>query len=58
MKSKRFLLNGGILTALGIYLGVIFTVKSMWGIAQILILALLAGLAAFQYILYFKFFKE
>ncbi|MGN0596323.1 MAG: hypothetical protein ACI4J1_03220 [Ruminiclostridium sp.] len=58
MKSKRFLLNGGILTALGIYLAVIFTVKSMWGIAQILILTLLAGLAAFQYILYFKFFKE
>lgn len=56
--SKRFLLNGGVLTALALYLAVMFSVKSMWGVAQILILVLLLGLSAFQYILYFKFFKE
>lgn len=57
-RGNKPILNGIILTVLMIYLGVFFTLKDMWGVAQVIVLVLLAGLAAFQYILFFKFFRK
>ena len=49
--NKRFLINAAVLAA-----GCLLVILRMpsWGVAQVVVLILLAALAAFQLLLYFK----
>jgi hypothetical protein len=49
--SKKFLINGIILSVVIIFLSVYFTVNGMWGVVQVIILLILSVSAAFQFVL-------
>lgn len=51
------LVTGIILCLAGIYLAVYFSLNSMWNVGTVIAMILIAGLAAFQFVIYFKFFR-
>lgn len=57
-KGNTPLINGIILGVATVYLVVFFSLNSMWNAATVFIIVLIAALTAFQFFLYFKFFKE
>lgn len=59
MKKGQSPLTTGIVLCLAVvYLTVYFSVKSMWNAGTVIALVLIAAVAAFQFIIYFKFFKS
>lgn len=57
-KETHILVNGIILALVGVFLAVYFSANAMWGIAQVFIILLLAGLSALQLVIRFKFLGE
>ena len=50
-QRKRFLINAAILAALGVFIALRLP---SWGIAQVIVIALIAALAGMQLLFYFK----
>lgn len=50
-QRKRFLINAAIVGGLALLIAVRMPI---WGVAQVFVLLLLVGIAAFQLVLYFK----
>ena len=51
------LVTGIILCLAGVYLAVYFSLNGMWNAGTVIAMILIAGLAAFQFFIYFKFIK-
>ena len=51
------LVTGIILCLAGVYLAVYFSLNGMWNAGTVIAMVMIAGLAAFQFVIYFKFFK-
>ena len=51
------LVTGIILCLAGVYLAVYFSLNGMWNVGTVIAIVMIAGLAAFQFVIYFKFFK-
>ena len=51
------LVTGIILCLAGVYLAVYFSLNGMWSAGTVIAMVMIAGLAAFQLVIYFKFFK-
>lgn len=51
------LVTGIILCLAGVYLAVYFSLNGMWNAGTVIAMVLIAGLAAFQFVIYFKFIK-
>ena len=56
-KGQSPLITGIILCLAGVYLAVYFSMKGMWNAGTVIAMVLIAGLAAFQFVIYFKFIK-
>ena len=56
-KGQSPLITGIILCLAGVYLAVYFSLNGMWNAGTVIAMVLIAGLAAFQFVIYFKFFK-
>ena len=56
-KGQSPLVTGIILCLAGVYLAVYFSLNGMWNAGTVIAMVLIAGLAAFQFVIYFKFFK-
>ena len=56
-KGQSPLVTGIILCLAGVYLAVYFSMKGMWNAGTVIAMVLIAGLAAFQFVIYSKFFK-
>lgn len=56
--NNRSFVNGIILSALVVFLILYFSINGMWGIAQIVVLIILAAIAALQFYIHVKFFKN
>ena len=56
-KGQSPLVTGIILCLAGVYLAVYFSLNGMWNIGTVIAMVMIAGLAAFQFVIYFKFFK-
>lgn len=56
-KGQSPLFTGIILCLAGVYLAVYFSLNGMWNAGTVIAMVLIAGLAAFQFVIYFKFFK-
>ena len=51
------LITGIILCLAGVYLAVYFSMNGMWNAGTVIAMVMIAGLAAFQFVIYFKFLK-
>ena len=56
-KGHSPLVTGVILCLAGVYLAVYFSLKGMWNVGTVIAMVMIAGLAAFQFVIYIKFFK-
>lgn len=56
-KGQSPLVTGIILCLAGVYLAVYFSLNEMWNAGTVIAMVMIAGLAAFQFVIYFKFFK-
>ena len=56
-KGQSPLITGIILCLAGVYLAVYFSLNGMWNAGTVIAMVLIAGLAAFQFVIYFKFIK-
>ena len=56
-KGQSPLITGIILCLAGVYLAVYFSLNGMWNAGTVIAMIMIAGLAAFQFVLHFKFFK-
>ena len=56
-KGQSPFVTGIILCLAGVYLAVYFSLNGMWNAGTVIAMVLIAGLAAFQFVIYFKFFK-
>ena len=56
-KGQSPLVTGIILCLAGVYLAVYFSLNGMWNAGTVIAMIMIAGLAAFQFVIYFKFFK-
>ena len=56
-KGQSPLVTGIILCLAGVYLAVYFSLNGMWNAGTVIAMVMIAGLAAFQFVIYFKFFK-
>lgn len=56
-KGQSPLVTGVILCLAGVYLAVYFSLKGMWNVGTVIAMVMIAGLAAFQFLIYFKFFR-
>ncbi len=52
------LVSGIVLVLVGIYLAVYFSFKNMWNVGTVIAMLMIAVLAAFQFFIYFKFFRD
>ena len=57
-KGQSPFVTGVILCLVAVYLVVYFSLNGMWNAGTVFALILIAGLAGFQFLLYFKFFKQ
>lgn len=57
-KGQSPFVTGVILCLVAVYLAVYFSIKSMWNVGTVIAMVMIAGLAGFQFLLYFKFFKQ
>lgn len=57
-KGNKPFMNGVILSVVGAYLAVYFTLKGLWNVGSVFALVLVAALAAFQFVIHAKFFKN
>lgn len=51
------LITGIVLCLAGVYLAVYFSLNGMWNVGTVIAMVMVAGLAAFQFVIYFKFLK-
>ena len=56
-RGQTPLVTGIILSLAGVYLAVYFSLNGMWNAGTVIAMIMIAGLAAFQFVIYFKFFK-
>lgn len=56
-RGQTPLVTGIILSLAGVYLAVYFSLNGMWNAGTVIAMVMIAGLAAFQFVIYFKFFK-
>ena len=56
-KGQSPLVTGIILCLAGVYLAVHFSLNGMWNAGTVIAMIMIAGLAAFQFVIYFKFIK-
>ena len=56
-KGQSPLITGIILCLAGVYLAVYFSLNGMWHAGTVIAMVMIAGLATFQFVLHFKFFK-
>ena len=56
-KGQSPLVTGIILCLAGVYLAVYFSLNGMWNAGTVIAMVMIAGLAAFQFVIYFNFFK-
>ncbi len=57
-KGQSPFVTGIILCLAAVYLAVYFSMKEMWNAGTVIAIVMMAGLAAFQFLLHFKFFKQ
>lgn len=57
-KGQSPFVTGIVLSLVTVYLIVYFSIKSMWNAGTVIAAVMLLGLAAFQFLLHFKFFKD
>ncbi len=57
-KGQSPFTTGIILSLVAVYLIVYFSIKAMWNAGTVIAVVLIVGLAAFQFLLHFKFFKD
>ena len=57
-KGQSPLATGVVLCLAAVYLAVYFSVKGMWNAGTVIALVLIAAVAAFQFVIHFKFFKR
>lgn len=55
-KGQSPLATGVVLCLAAVYLAVYFSVKGMWNAGTVIALVLIAAVAAFQFVIHFKFF--
>ena len=56
-RGQTPLVTGIILSLAGVYLAVYFSLNGMWNAGTVIAMVMIAGLAAFQFVIYFKFFR-
>ena len=56
-KGQSPLITGIIICLVGVYLAVYFSLNGMWNAGTVIAMVMIAGLVAFQFVIYFKFFK-
>lgn len=56
-KGKKLFINGIVLALVGVYLAVYFSLSGMWSAGTVFAIVLIAALSAFQFTVYFKFFR-
>ena len=57
-KGQSPLATGIVLCLASVYLTVYFSLKGMWNAGTVIALVLIIAVAAFQFIIHFKFFKQ
>ncbi len=57
-KGQSPLVTGAVLCLVVIYLIIYFSVNGMWNAGTVIALILIITVAAFQFVIHFKFFKE
>lgn len=57
-KGQSPFVTGIILCLVAVYLAVYFSLNGMWNVGTVFAMIMIAGLAGFQFFLYFKFFKQ
>ncbi len=57
-KGQSPFATGIVLSLVVIYLIVYFSLKAMWNAGTVIAVVMIVGLAAFQFLLHFKFFKD
>ena len=57
-KGNKPFMNGVILSVVGAYLAVYFSLNGMWNAGTVFALILVALLAAFQFFIHIKFFRR
>ncbi len=57
-KGQSPFVTGIALCLAAVYLIIYFSVKGMWNAGTVIALILIVAVAAFQFIIHFKFFKE
>lgn len=57
-KGQSPFVTGIVLCLVTVYLIVYFSIKNMWNAGTVIVVIMLTGLAAFQFLLHFKFFKD
>ena len=57
-KGQSPFVTGIVLSLATVYLIVYFSVKAMWNAGTVIVIVMLVGLSAFQFLLHFKFFKD
>ena len=57
-KGQSPFVTGVILCLVAVYLIVYFSLNGMWNVGTVFAIILIAGLAGFQFLLHFKFFKQ
>lgn len=57
-KGQSPFVTGIILCLVAVYLAVYFSLNGMWNAGTVIAVIMAAALAGFQFLLYFKFFKQ
>ncbi len=57
-KGQSPFITGIILCLAAVYLAVYFSLNGMWNAGTVIAIVMMTGLAAFQFVLHFKFLKQ
>lgn len=57
-KGQSPFVTGIILCLVAVYLAVYFSINGMWNAGTVIAMVMIAGLAGFQFLLHYKFFKQ
>jgi hypothetical protein len=57
-QKRRFLINGVVLSAITVFLAVVFTINHQWNGGSIAVIIITSLIASFQFFIYFQFFSN
>lgn len=57
-KGQSPFVTGIALCLAAVYLIIFFSIKGMWNAGTVIALALISAVAAFQFVIHFKFFRD